>query len=563
VDETPAGLPFLVMEFLAGHTLRDELARHRQLPIEDAVRYVREACEGVDEAHRAGIIHRDLKPANLFLSLGADESVVKVVDFGIAKTLDAAPSDFQTETNTPLGTYRYMSPEQAKSPRAVDARSDIWSLGVVLYQLLAGRTPFSGEGVVGILFAIATQPPRPLRSVRGDAPEALVAVIERTLSKDPAGRQASARELADELAPFGGPPLVARPLSTLPPGPLARPAVAGAGRASRPSYAAPPPPAAPAPDHAPASPLAETELGLAPTVRARLTPTDHPFNDSTIESTAKGLAPDQYLPAPATPAGGSGYPRPAFWTSASVAPAGPHAYPASAAHAAPAAPPAAAAYLTPPATSWPYGRAGHEPGHAEDTSSEKGHTAQITSATSPHGTASRRSALAVWLVAGVSSVTLGLSISAGIFLVQARSGAKSTPVSSATTARALGSAGQPIASPVAAPDAASPPAPAAPESLRGQAAAPRPSTALPEPGSPAPPETGPTPAALAPNAGDAGAERAAAEASAKPSASASAKPSRARPNGPKPATAASPEGGGAAASKPSAPAERGDVRRFD
>ncbi|MCU0687817.1 MAG: serine/threonine protein kinase, partial [Polyangiaceae bacterium] len=110
VDETPDGLPFLVMEFLEGRSLRDELARHRQLPIEDAVRYVREACEGVEEAHRAGIIHRDLKPANLFLSVGGDEQVVKVVDFGIAKTLDAAASDFQTETNTPLGTYRYMSP---------------------------------------------------------------------------------------------------------------------------------------------------------------------------------------------------------------------------------------------------------------------------------------------------------------------------------------------------------------------------------------------------------------------------------------------------------------------
>jgi eukaryotic-like serine/threonine-protein kinase len=205
VDTTPAGVPFLVMELLEGHSLRDELKQRGPLPIEDAVRYVREACEGVDEAHQAGIIHRDLKPANLFLSVEGGRRIVKVVDFGIAKAHDDADHDYRTATNVPLGTYRYMSPEQARSARSVDARTDVWSLGVVLYQLLAGKTPFDGEGALGVMLAVAMQAPPPLRGARPDVPEELAAVVERALSKDVAGRQPTARALADELAPFEGP----------------------------------------------------------------------------------------------------------------------------------------------------------------------------------------------------------------------------------------------------------------------------------------------------------------------------------------------------------------------
>jgi eukaryotic-like serine/threonine-protein kinase len=202
VDTSPEGLPYLVMEYLEGHSLGDELKRRGPLPVDEAVRYLREACEGVDEAHRAGIIHRDLKPANLFLSTEEQGRIVKVVDFGIAKIRDAGNADHHTATGAAIGTYAFMSPEHARSPRSVDARSDVWSLGVVLYQLLSDELPFQGESVINLLYAIMAQAPPSLRAARADVPEALAALIERALCKEPEGRVQTVRELSDALAPF-------------------------------------------------------------------------------------------------------------------------------------------------------------------------------------------------------------------------------------------------------------------------------------------------------------------------------------------------------------------------
>jgi eukaryotic-like serine/threonine-protein kinase len=194
---------YMVMELLKGLNLRDELARRGTLPIIEAVRYVREACAGMREAHRKGIIHRDLKPSNLFLSVEGDKRVIKVIDFGIAKILTKAKIDVScTATNARLGTCKYMSPEQAESPRSVDARTDIWSLGVVLYELLSGKAPFVGEGAVGTSYAIATQAPPPLRNSRPDVPAGLAAVIERALCKDVAGRYQTIHDFSKALAPF-------------------------------------------------------------------------------------------------------------------------------------------------------------------------------------------------------------------------------------------------------------------------------------------------------------------------------------------------------------------------
>jgi eukaryotic-like serine/threonine-protein kinase len=202
VDTTPGGLPFHVLEFLEGRCLRREIARRGPLPVEEAVRYVLEACEGMAEAHAAGIVHRDLKPSNLFLSEEGGRRVVKVLDFGLAKALGNGDATFQTRSNASVGTYKYMSPEQARSARKVDARTDVWSLGVVLYELLAGRAPFEGEGDLCTLFAVATQAPPPLLERRPDLPAPLAAVVERALCKDVQGRFQTMRELFDALAPF-------------------------------------------------------------------------------------------------------------------------------------------------------------------------------------------------------------------------------------------------------------------------------------------------------------------------------------------------------------------------
>jgi serine/threonine-protein kinase len=160
----------------------------------------------VAEAHRLGIIHRDLKPANLFCIRGADgEAVIKVLDFGISKIGEGAPGGAMsmTATSAVMGSPLYMSPEQMRSSKDVDHRTDIWALGVIVYQLLTAKTPFEGDSIADLAIRVATEPPSSLRSLRPDAPAELEAVIERCLQKDRNERYADVAELTLALAPFG------------------------------------------------------------------------------------------------------------------------------------------------------------------------------------------------------------------------------------------------------------------------------------------------------------------------------------------------------------------------
>jgi serine/threonine protein kinase len=202
VDATEEGLPYLVMEYLEGHDLEAELATRGRLPIDEAVGYLLQVCAAMTEAHNAGIVHRDLKPSNLFLCPDRDGWLVKVLDFGISKMADEGESRL-TGTLTSVGTPLYMSPEQVRSARDVDSRTDIWALGVILYELLAGRTPFEGSTTAAAA-AIVADPTPPLDSFREDVPPGLLDAIHRALSKDRGARQATAVEFAQSIAPFAG-----------------------------------------------------------------------------------------------------------------------------------------------------------------------------------------------------------------------------------------------------------------------------------------------------------------------------------------------------------------------
>ncbi|HEX8791564.1 MAG TPA: protein kinase [Polyangiaceae bacterium] len=205
VGMLPGGAAFMVLEYLEGHDLEAHAAERGPLPVVEAVDHVLGALQAIAQAHAMGIVHRDLKPSNLFLAQQPDgSSVVKVLDFGISKATNRVDGQ-STSTQAILGSPFYMAPEQARSAKSVDARADIWALGVILYRLLGARLPFVGETLTELLLAIVQDQPVPLRQLRPDVPEQLEAIVARCLRKDRNERFADVGELAVALRPFGGP----------------------------------------------------------------------------------------------------------------------------------------------------------------------------------------------------------------------------------------------------------------------------------------------------------------------------------------------------------------------
>ncbi|HEX3769797.1 MAG TPA: serine/threonine-protein kinase [Polyangiaceae bacterium] len=263
VGRLPDGTPYMVMEFLEGENLSSVIERG-PLSIEDGAGFVLQACEGIAEAHSLGIVHRDLKPANLFLTRTArGRPLVKVLDFGIAKR--GASGDEGNDTRltgamTVMGSPPYMPPEQVRASRDVDFRSDIWSLGVTLYELVSGGLPFSAETVQDVCARVLTQPPTPLEHWLPAVPEDMRLLVLRCLEKDPAKRFQDIAQLASALEAFV--PMSARsaeriretlmtppPSGWQPPGPLPTPV---------------PPPGPPAPPVM-AIPIVSTQTAFGPT----------------------------------------------------------------------------------------------------------------------------------------------------------------------------------------------------------------------------------------------------------------------------------------------------------
>ena len=214
VGQLDSGSHYILMEFLRGSDLGEVVRDRGQLPVADAVDYLLQACEAIAEAHARGIVHRDLKPSNLFLTQRADgSSLVKVLDFGISKALvaeDASvpgskPQASLTATKAVFGSPLYMSPEQVRSSKRVDERTDVWALGIILHELLTGSLPFGGEAVQAVLAAIVADAPELVRVRRPDVPEGLERVIASCLVKDVVQRCQSVAELATALRPYAPP----------------------------------------------------------------------------------------------------------------------------------------------------------------------------------------------------------------------------------------------------------------------------------------------------------------------------------------------------------------------
>jgi serine/threonine-protein kinase len=198
----PTGEPYVVMELLEGETLGQALARERFLSPGRAADIVAQAAEGIDAAHRAGIIHRDLKPDNLFLTSRDGRPFVKILDFGVSKFLATHLGDSTgTRAGMVYGSPAYMSPEQIMGQLDIDARSDVYALGVVLFQSLTGRLPFDAPNIQALTVRMMTEPPIPIEALRSDLPLPLVHTVKRALATAREHRFATAWAMAEALKP--------------------------------------------------------------------------------------------------------------------------------------------------------------------------------------------------------------------------------------------------------------------------------------------------------------------------------------------------------------------------
>jgi serine/threonine-protein kinase len=208
VGTLESGVPYMVMEYLEGHDLAQELQNRKRLPVEEAVDYVLQACDAIAEAHAAGIVHRDLKPENLFLARTSGGTLrIKVLDFGVSKSViqGEAPQLQLTRTSSLVGSPIYMSPEQLEGSRDIDGRADIWGLGTILYELLTGRTPFVADTIGHLVRAVMLDAPPVFVALGVEVPAELESAIFRTLEKQRTTRFDSVRDFAKALLPFAPP----------------------------------------------------------------------------------------------------------------------------------------------------------------------------------------------------------------------------------------------------------------------------------------------------------------------------------------------------------------------
>jgi serine/threonine protein kinase len=262
------GMSYIAMEFIDGVGLDRVIAGAGRLPVERAAALGAQVADALDFAHKHNVVHRDIKPANIMVEPG---DRVKVTDFGIAKVTDSA--EHLTATGSLLGTPSYMSPEQARGS-AIDGRSDLFAVGAILYEMVAGKKAFRGDSITGLIFKIITEEPPPLKEQDPDIPEELVRIVARALMKDPAGRYQAGRELADDLLaltrPGSTPTLRQTEVATAPgyvPGPTTYIPGSSPTLASTPTQNAPGPPTQVAPAAATrVSPAVATRVSAPPPV---------------------------------------------------------------------------------------------------------------------------------------------------------------------------------------------------------------------------------------------------------------------------------------------------------